>query len=221
MSRARRRVGTTISSSPEMTARASERVALENALRQALEARGSTSLQADLGGLHTHRCRGPAALAPPRARVRVAHRDHADRRRVRLIVTPGDWVLCTASAQHRAWLDCGLPPLRVSTCAIFPAIGTMPPSSRPSWRLAGSSGSVWSPRAWTARPRLEFLKTHGCDEIQGYCFGRPCRRAGAGAAAPRSRLIWPRADAVLPSRYSFGSPGRNGLQWGMACNGAR
>lgn len=46
-------------------------------------------------------------------------------------------------------------------------------------------------------------------------------RGGAGAAAPRSRLNRPRADAVPPSRYSFGSPCRNGLQWGMACNGAR
>lgn len=109
--------------------------------------------------------------------------------------------------------NCGLPPLRVSTCAILPAIGTMPPSSRPSWRLAGSSGSVWSPRAWTARPGSSSSRPTAAMRSRATVSAGRAPRAGAGAAAPRSRLNRPRADAVPPSRYSFGSP------VGMVCNG--
>ncbi len=102
---------------PEMTARASKRLGLEVALRQALEHGGLTlhyQPQVELPGLRVtgveallrwpHPERGwisPAEIIP------VAEESG-------LIVPVGEWALRTAFAQHRVWLDAGLPPVRVS-----------------------------------------------------------------------------------------------------------
>ncbi len=102
---------------PEMTVRASKRLGLENALRQALD-HGGLCLhyqpQVALDGLQVtgveallrwpHPQRGwisPAEIIP------IAEESG-------LIVALGEWALRTAWLQHRAWIDAALPPVRVS-----------------------------------------------------------------------------------------------------------
>jgi diguanylate cyclase (GGDEF)-like protein/PAS domain S-box-containing protein len=101
----------------EMTARASERLALENALRRAFE-RGELCLhyqpQLTLDGA---RMAGVEALLrwphPERGMVSpVEFIPMADE--IGLIVALGEWVLRTASFQQRAWVNQGLSSLRVS-----------------------------------------------------------------------------------------------------------
>ena len=127
---------------PEMTGRASQRVALEKALRQALEE----------GGLALDR------LEVDQAFVRDLLGDRDD---VAIVDHPGIRPLAQAARGRRGNVE--------------------------------------------TEARLQFLKTRGCDEIQGYGLSRPVSRAVAGAAAPGSRLIRASRCRPLP-RSPFGSP---------------